>query len=701
VHDARNRLTEVIEPLGVTVSLTYDNSGNQQTVTDALGHTTTTLYDALDRATTIISAISGTTTITYDAAGRETSLTDPVGNTTSWTYNADDQVTQETDPNGSTVTYVYDADQELTDTTDENGRRTTYSYDKDGFLTGESWLNGSGGAIYQATFTYDADHELTGATDPYATLTMAYDSDGRLGTIVTSGPGMGQPTVTLTYSHDQLGDVTSVTDSLSTQGVTSYTYDADQRVTSMTQSLGGTVGPNLSFAYDHGSRLINITRQDGTSSTATEVNTTITYDAVNRVTTMTDGVGTYSYFGGGGWTNTPLATYVYSYDDANRVTSQDNAEGLYSYTYDNSSQLTGVTKNGTSVESYSYDKNGNRNASGYSTGTENELTASPGYTYTYDNAGNMTSETNTSTHVTTTFTYDYKNRLTEVTTGGTVVATYTYNALDQRIGVDDSGTQTWTVYNGTSADANPYADFNSSGNLTERYLFGPTVVNGMLTTGILARTSSGGTTAWYLTDKLGSVRDIVDTSGNELNHIVYDSFGNVLSQSNSANGDRFLFAGMQFDATAGQYYDQARYYSAAVGRFMSQDPMSFTAGDVDLYRYVGNKPTSSDDPSGLQPPSPVRPPAPGNPFYRPIPKPTPPVFLLDPKPPPLSERPMNPQMRLTTLNDNNPLSLIGTYLILDLDQENEQNSPPPPQAPPTQQFPRGDWPEPKLMGNIC
>ena len=142
----------------------------------------------------------------------------------------------------------------------------------------------------------------------------------------------------------------------------------------------------------------------------------------------------------------------------------------------------------------------------------NEMSTSPGNTYTYDNAGNMISDNNGTTI--TTYTYDYENRLTNVTTGGTVVATYTYNALGQRIGVKDSGTQTWTVYDGPSADANPYADFNGSGSLTVRYLFGPTVVNGAVTTGILARTSSGGTTAWYLTDKLGSVRDIVEHVGN-------------------------------------------------------------------------------------------------------------------------------------------------------------------------------------------
>ena len=88
-----------------------------------------------------------------------------------------------------------------------------------------------------------------------------------------------------------------------------------------------------------------------------------------------------------------------------------------------------------------------------------------------------------------------------------------YNALNQRIGIDDSGTQTWTVYDGSSADAKPYADFNGSGTLTERYLHGPGVVNGAVVDELLARTSSGGTTAWYLTDKLGSVRDIVSSSG--------------------------------------------------------------------------------------------------------------------------------------------------------------------------------------------
>jgi YD repeat-containing protein len=140
-------------------------------------------------------------------------------------------------------------------------------------------------------------------------------------------------------------------------------------------------------------------------------------------------------------------------------------------------------------------------------------------------------------------TYDFDNRLTGVDQNGTLIATYVYNAIGRRIRVDDNGTQTWTVYDGTD----PYADFNGSGALQVRYQYGPGVVDGAIVDQLLARTSSGGTTAWYLPDKLGSVRDIVSTTGTELDHIVYDSFGNIVTETDAANGDRFTFAGMEYD----------------------------------------------------------------------------------------------------------------------------------------------------------
>ncbi len=227
----------------------------------------------------------------------------------------------------------------------------------------------------------------------------------------------------------------------------------------------------------------------------------------------------------------------------------------------------------------------------------NETLTSSGVTYTYDKAGNMISANSGGTF--TTYTYDFRNRLTEVTQGGTVTATYTYNASDQRIGVQEAGSRTWTVYNGTSADASPYADFNGSGTLLTRYLYGPGMIDGAVVDEIMARTSSGGTTAWYLPDKLGSVRDVVSSSGSELDHIVYDSFGNIVTETNAGNGDRFKFAVMQYDAISGQYYDHARDYTSSIGEFSTEDPTIFAGGNANLYGYMHDSPTDGTDRTGL------------------------------------------------------------------------------------------------------
>jgi hypothetical protein len=41
-------------------------------------------------------------------------------------------------------------------------------------------------------------------------------------------------------------------------------------------------------------------------------------------------------------------------------------------------------------------------------------------------------------------------------------------------------------------------------------------------------------------------------------------------------------------------------FSPSTGRFTQPDPIGFAAGDPNLYRFVGNDPTSKTDPSGLQ-----------------------------------------------------------------------------------------------------
>ena len=115
---------------------------------------------------------------------------------------------------------------------------------------------------------------------------------------------------------------------------------------------------------------------------------------------------------------------------------------------------------------------------------------------------------------------------------------------------------------------------------------------------ILAQESAGGSVLWALTDQLGTVNDWVNNSGSVANHVRYDSFGGVVSQSNSAFGSRYGFTGREFDAETGLYYYRSRYYNPGMGRFIGEDSVGFGGGDANLYRYVGNSPVNGVDPSG-------------------------------------------------------------------------------------------------------
>jgi RHS repeat-associated protein len=190
--------------------------------------------------------------------------------------------------------------------------------------------------------------------------------------------------------------------------------------------------------------------------------------------------------------------------------------------------------------------------------------------------------------------YDFRGRMVtavEKTSGGTTLesVTYTYDALDNRIGMDENGTQTWTLYD----SGNPIMDFNSSGSLTMRYLWGPT--------GIVARQTSGGTVSWYLADALGTVRDLINNSGAIIDHVDFSAFGTVLDESSPTSGDRMMgFAGLERDTVTGLNLAVFREENPGTGRWDSQDPLGFAAADDNLYGYVGDGPTNAADPSGLR-----------------------------------------------------------------------------------------------------
>ncbi len=146
--------------------------------------------------------------------------------------------------------------------------------------------------------------------------------------------------------------------------------------------------------------------------------------------------------------------------------------------------------------------------------------------------------------------------------------------------------------------------FDGNGDLSNRYLYGP-AVDQILADEQLDSLTTPGDVLWPLTDNLGTVRDLAaydDSTGDTtvVNHRTYTAFGQILSETDPTIHHRFAYTGRHWDDDAGLYHYRARWYDPALGRFLSEDPIGFEAGDANLQRYVGNGPTTKTDPSGLE-----------------------------------------------------------------------------------------------------
>jgi RHS repeat-associated protein len=104
----------------------------------------------------------------------------------------------------------------------------------------------------------------------------------------------------------------------------------------------------------------------------------------------------------------------------------------------------------------------------------------------------------------------------------------------------------------------------------------------------------------YHYDAVGNTIAMTDETENIVNMYAYTPFG-ILANENETVPQPFKFVGKYGVMTEpnGFYYMRARYYDTEVGRFISEDPIGFDGGDVNLYAYVGNNPVLFIDPGGL------------------------------------------------------------------------------------------------------
>jgi RHS repeat-associated protein len=263
------------------------------------------------------------------------------------------------------------------------------------------------------------------------------------------------------------------------------------------------------------------------------------------------------------------------------------------YNYDHASQLTGLTyANGSTLLgnlTYGYDLARRRvsTAGSYARtnlpmavstanyNVANQLTGWGTASLFYDANGNTTSD---GTH---SYTWDARNHLTSIDAGST--ASFAYDPFGRRVSKTISGTTTTFLYDKINAVQEVVGGSNTANSLTGRR------------DEVFQRTDSAGARN-FLTDALGSTLALTDSTGALQTQYTFDPFGST-SMSGSSSTNSFVYTGREVDAT-GLYFYRARYYSPAVQRFLSEDPLGFKGG-INLFSYVGNNPVNFVDPLGL------------------------------------------------------------------------------------------------------
>ena len=603
-----------VAPEQITV---YNVQGLVAKEIDPLGHETLFEYDGLGRMVKKIDALGGEMSYTYSDRGNILSVNDPVNNTTTYGYDPFGRLVKETNQFGHSRTLTYSPGGLLTKKTDRNGRITEFTYNNYDEPTHEKWCSG---ITYLRTITsvYDGFGRLTSVADPSGTHAFVYDNFDHVTKTTMTLAGL-TPQVVLDSTFD-LGNrqlTSAVTIGTTKDYTKAFGYDANSQVTSIVQQQqagGNSMTPKrVEYTYNAARQRTAAKSYAATTATDQVFETVFSYDGMGRLTDLTHKKASTVY-----------ADYDITWDAANRITDFDftylngGAAKTTDYGYDNTDQLkTAAYSNGFQTnESCDYDANGNRNANSFTVGVNNRLTSDGTFNYTYDNEGNRLTKTRISNAAAddykTEYTWDYRNRLAGVTlknNSGVKKKELLYdydhqNRLVRRKADNDgNGSIDQTdiyVHEGyqialqfSAASANLTAT-----SLTKRYLWGANQDE------LLADETASSDVLWAATDHLGSVRDLLRLSGSTTsvaNHLTYNAFGLLVSKSSATAADNTMFAytGKWTDAVSNLQWNVNRWYDAPTGKWISEDPIGFDAGDVNLYRYVRNAPVELVDYLGL------------------------------------------------------------------------------------------------------
>ena len=536
-YDDRGNLIKTEDELGQVIK--FDNNDDRTITTLPDGTTSTITYNEQGYAEKITDGLGNEISLNFDPlTGNLQWLRDANNNPLQYTYDANNNLSAITYADNSVETFTNDDEGKLIEYVNRRGDKTGYDYNDDGLLISQENADGT-----SFSYTYDTLGNLRSSTDSQGTTTFDYNSKNQL-TKITYPTGRF-----LEYSYDDAGNRTQIKGS---DGYTiNYAYDDVGRITSLKDG-----SDNLIVSYDY-DNLRRLEREDKGNGTYT----TYQYDEIDRLT----GIIHYTA------DDTINSRFDYTYDRVGSIATMTTLDGEWTYDYDSNGQLINAVFDSTNNQianqdiTYVYDGAGNRiqtiingQNNDYTSNNLNQYSSVGATVYDYDTDGNLISKTQGSDIWT--YDYNFQNQLVKVVEPNNIVTEYEYDAFGDRIATIYDGVRTEYVID-PSGFGNVVAEYDSDGNLIANYSHG---------LGLETR-FDGSDSAYYDFNQIGSTVGLTGSNGNSyLNSYSYLPFGGELSQTEAITNP-FEFVGEYgvMEEANGLDFMRARYYDSNLGRFTS------------------------------------------------------------------------------------------------------------------------------------
>lgn len=572
-YDDFNRLKEIEYPaVGATrlkEKFEYDQLGRIKKITDTANRDTTYAYDHVNCTVTVTNAELEATQTKYNQRLQTIEVKDALNQIYQFSYDPLSRMLSQTRA-GGTMTFEYDDVGNQKKRIDYQGRETKYTHDKLNRLTEIEYLPTVESGVLpppvglpnqKSTYGYDDISRLTLAVNEVGTVTFGYDNRNR---VISTSDVFGQ---TLIYEYDLTVNQKRL--KLNGSIYAAYNFDDASRLTNIVNSSDSTT---ISFGYDDEDKMTSRTYPNG-------VTTTYDYDDMDRLERLKDTSSSATLF-----------DRQYTYNAASQIETITELTNSRTFGYDLVNRLKTVTASNNQNENYNFDNVGNRTSShlsssyGYQANQFNRLASTTTASYRHDLNGNSVSKSEGKDFWL--YTWDYENRMGSASTRKQSVR-YKYDALGRRVQRATVGGKENTKF---TYDGNDVLVDNNSGYLT-KYINGDGIDEKL---SVLNGTDS----KYFLSDHLGSTNALTDANGAITASTAYDSFGKA---TNPSFPTRYQFTGREKDSYTGLMHYRARQYDSNLGRFISEDPIGFGGGDINLYGYVRNNPQNFRDPTGKLP----------------------------------------------------------------------------------------------------